>query len=663
MLNYQDSTDRNGRNRKGSGAPPLTVAAGCFTVVLATLFFAVGCGSDSGAINNAPAVADAQPKLAAATSPVRSRVETVKAGAVRNEAPSDAKLIAKVAAATAPATSVSEPVQKVDETKERLDRLNAQLEAGEFGPALETAQSTSDAAERSQLLKLVADAQMKAGAFDAALGSIRRIPIPRQRESARQQRASRRALAGGGAQPDFDSLIELIQSETSGPWADVDGAGGTVTEYRTGVTVNPNGLLAQLTKEEHTGRLKDLGIEARVADLNDDMARPAELRLVSLTRLERELAKRLAAGRPVVETMKQLAGLTRIQYVFVYSDEKEIVIGGPAEGWRYDENGVPVGVSSGRPTMQLDDMVTVLRTFSEAGEGEFGCSINPRKEGLKRIKEFVAQSNARGPLSAGAAVRNWVQQLQKSLGLQDIELTGIPTESRVARIIVEADYRMKLIGIGKLDGGKNIPSIFDLLTVQQQKNSSLDALRWMLTMKYDSVLHSPDHDVFEIQGASVLCESENQFVTAQGERIQTGKSEATNRLFASNFSSHYAELAERDTVFADLQNIFDAALVAALLHHERAPNRIGWDLGVFAINGKYQPATFDPPTVVDSVVNHRVYRGRDIVVQVAGGVRADLMSIVKDPKIVRPAPRLKNLSAQGRAPELPDGRWWWDAAK
>ena len=43
------------------------------------------------------------------------------------------------------------------------------------------------------------------------------------------------------------------------------------------------------------------------------------------------------------------------------------VIGGPAEAWRYNETGLPVGESSGRPTLQLDDFVTVLRTFSPGG--------------------------------------------------------------------------------------------------------------------------------------------------------------------------------------------------------------------------------------------------------------------------------------------------------
>ena len=67
---------------------------------------------------------------------------------------------------------------------------------------------------------------------------------------------------------------------------------------------------------------------------------------------------------------------------------------------------------------------------------------------------------------------------------------------------------------------------------EEQKSSKLDALRWWLTMKYDAILHSPDHNVFEIQGPSVQCLSENQYLTEKGERVGTGQADATNRTFA-----------------------------------------------------------------------------------------------------------------------------------
>jgi len=652
------------RMRRASSVAPIVVVMGFFAVVLGVLFFTVN--------RNSPKVSADNDRAASGVAVLDelSRNRETSDGTVANVATSDISRVDQVLQIAAKDGLPPSQPADLNAAQTSLEKLKAQLSAGEFGPALETAQATWDAHERTQMLKLVAEAQMNVGEFDAAMRAIRRMPIAEQRVWARGERVTSQSLAGG-SMADFESLIELIKSQTSGDWEETTGdeGGGTIDSFDTGVRVDPNGVLFRLSRAELTGRLKALGIKARVADLNEDMAQQSSLRLVSLTRLEREVAKRIAAGQPVLETMKRFAGLSQIQYIFVYPEQNEIVIGGPAEGWKFTANGIPVGVESGRPTLQLDDFVTVLRTFTPGGLGMFQCLIVPRQEELKSLMEFVAKSNKRGSLGAGAQARNnWVRRLQKRLGMQDVVVNGIPDDSRVARAIVEADYRMKLIGIGKLDGG-SIPSYFDLLPPGQKTNQSeLSALRWWLTMKYDAVLHSTDHNVFAIRGSSVRCRSENEMITDQGERIHTGKSEVTNRLFAQNFTKQFAELAKRDLVFADLQNIFDLALVTALLRQERLDERVDWNLGAFAAGGEYRPATYEPAKTVMSTVNHRTYYDakddvKNILVQVAGGVRADLMTVLTDSKIFKEAVRLGTFADRGRAPALPEGRWWWDAAE
>src|SRR5690606_36407011 len=155
-------------------------------------------------------------------------------------------------------------------------------------------------------------------------------------------------------------------------------------------------------------------------------------------------ARRLENGVPVVEPMKNLAGLSLIHYVIVYPEQGEIVIGGPAAGWKYDPQGRPVSLESGKPSLQLEDLVTVLRTFGPSGQAIFGCSIDPRQENLKAVMDYVSASQAKGPLSAGG-VRSWASKIGNLLGEQDITVFGVPGSSRVSRVMVEADYRMKLI--------------------------------------------------------------------------------------------------------------------------------------------------------------------------------------------------------------------------
>lgn len=480
------------------------------------------------------------------------------------------------------------------------------------------------------------------------------------RQTAAVETARRQSLQGGSG-ADFTALIDLIQTQTSGPWQELEQEGGDISEFESGVRVDPQGVLAIASRKEANGALAALGVKARKASLNVEMAQPANLRLVSLTRLEREIAERLAAGKPVVESMKLLAGISQVEYVFTYPETGEVVIGGPAEAWEYNEYGVAIGTQTGRPILQLDDLVTVLRTFSPEGMNIFGCSIDPQAANIQAVKEYAANSQARGPLSP-AGVRRWANKIGEILGMQDITVYGVPTESRVARVLVEADYRMKLIGIGELDAPSEIPNYFELLKQNPAAVSGgLDAMRWWMTMQYEEVLHSENQDVFQIRGAAVKCLSENQFLTAQGDRVNTGQAEPINRKFAKNFTEHYAKLAHADPIFADLQGVFDLALVAALIERKSLDDQAKWDRGVFASHGAYQPESYAVAQQTDSVVAHRVYNGKDVVLQVAGGVRADLMAVASNRDIQKVSTELKVVSQTAKGDNVPENRWWWDA--
>ena len=603
-------------SRQSIGIVPILATVSGFVLVAGTLYLAGQAEPTHGIVLNQPSPAKSPQPLGNST--------PVQPAADRNEIRDDVVLadsdFAKVESVQSQLAAVeTEPVaQAIDvhvqqATTSAVDtpELIAQhLAAGEYGPALDLARSVTDKAQRNQLLAQVAQAQIDAGEFGAALMSLKSADgLIGAIESAgngdrTQQNRGVASLSGGAANADPSELIALIQQETSGPWADVDGVGGTMSYFSSGVRVQPNGLLRQLTRAETDGRLRELASQMRAADLNDNMNQSAVLRLISLRRLEQAVRERTAEGLPAVETMRNLGGLTEVRYVFVDRDSSDILIGGPAEAWQYNENGQPVGIESGRPVLQLDDLVTVLRTFSDSGQNAFECSIDPRQENVKRVKEYVAKSNSRGslrPKQVGAFVRT----LGRLLGKQDVRVDGVPRNSRVSRVIVEADYRMKLIGTGDVPGIGKLASFFELLPESDQQNPpAMDALRWWLTMKYDAVLHSPDRDVFEIQGSSVLCLSENEMIEADGGRVQTGKASDTNRLFARLFTEHYAELARRDLVFADLQNVFDLALVAALIRHEGLDREIGWDRGIFAAHGPYAVQTFESPREAMTIAAH-----------------------------------------------------------
>src|SRR5690242_7536965 len=91
------------------------------------------------------------------------------------------------------------------------DPIAAHIAAGEFAPALKLAQQLADRDERDAWLARIAQAQYSVGARKASLSTASAMSDDRARSTALKQLAPPRG-ALGGAQADFDSLIELITS-------------------------------------------------------------------------------------------------------------------------------------------------------------------------------------------------------------------------------------------------------------------------------------------------------------------------------------------------------------------------------------------------------------------------------------------------------------------
>ena len=268
--------------------------------------------------------------------------------------------------------------------------LRAQLDAGEFAPALEAAQKLPTLEERDACLAQIAAAQSQSGARDASLTTAGEISNDRTRSDALSQiGAEPLGGQGGASMADFESLIDLITSTVQPTTWDEVGGPGTIKEFRSGVHVEPQGLLRPLMKEERGNRLAVLRLASAPKDSQENVRRPSQLRMVSLSRLEKAVQLRLAAGRPLTEAMQFLAGLVRIEYVFLYPDSGDIVLAGPAGDWTLGPEGRVVNAESGRAVVRLDDLVVVFRHMLRDPAAQFGCTINPRKENLAHVQEFL----------------------------------------------------------------------------------------------------------------------------------------------------------------------------------------------------------------------------------------------------------------------------------
>ncbi len=381
------------------------------------------------------------------------------------------------------------------------------------------------------------------------------------------------------------------------------------------------------------------------------------MRKVSLNRLEKVVAQRLEQGDELSAEMLSLAGLARVEYVFFLPDSNDIVIAGPADQWHLDANNRLVSLTTGRATLRLEDLVVALRAFSPKGgtTTSIGCSIDPTQEGLKRMNQYHSQFG--GVLPQGIDARQIAMGMKESLGMQTISIRGVPASTHFAQVLVEADYRMKLIGIGLQDPIINLTSWIQR-TTGGANASSLQ--RWYFQADYSSVSVNEAGTAMRLQGRGVKLTGEKESVQKDGKRKRTGNTgdQASNG-FTREFTEKFDALAEVIPVFFEMRNLFDVSIAAAFIQDRNLYGKSGWDLGVFADESKFSVNTAVGVTQVESAVNV-VWKDAQLVTPIGGGVHIAARKLI-DPSSTTVDKEVESQRGKVSAPaDLAADQWWWD---
>src|SRR4051812_44861422 len=321
-----------------------------------------------------------------------------------------------------------------------------------------------------------------------------------------------------------------------------------------GVAVDADGVLSRVMKDDPTGDLSRQRIQEALTRLDRNIAHPSKLRKVSLTRLERAIKDHIASGRPIDDAMQHLAGLNRIQYVFCYPKTGDVVFAGPAEAWAEAPSGRMLGVDSGRPVLDLDDLVVALRAFPPGKDNKkpfIYCSIDPTEEGLSRLHQFLNQLGGRigDPRNNPGQDQFIVNGLRERLGMQVITVGGVSPKTHFAQVMVEADYRMKLIGIGLETAPVHLTSYAERANPSQVASNALQ--RWYFVPNYQCVKVSEDAMAMQMVGDGVKLVGEDEVVGKDGTRskAKTGHVNRASDSFVKAFTKVYPKLAEQAPVY------------------------------------------------------------------------------------------------------------------
>lgn len=420
------------------------------------------------------------------------------------------------------------------------------------------------------------------------------------------------------------------------------GHGGRVAAVG-GVSIDPAGVLevadVKLKKEARDAVLKEF--KPAPAELNA----PAELRKISLRAIEEAVAK---AGKDhafeLPDEIRFMAGIQRIQYVFLYPEANDIVIAGPGEGWKLDDSGNYVGVTTGQPVLRLEDFVVALRTVENARQGGISVSIDPTAEGRQAFEKFMATQKTFNPGVLGG--------IEKALGPQQISITGVPNTSNFARVLVAADFRMKRLAM-KLDPTplKELPSFLDLLKQGGQLDNMMP--RWWLACNYEPLAKSEDGLAWELRGPGVKVMTEDEVIGAGGVVKGTGKANKVAQKWSDLMTEHYAELSAKEPVFGELRNLMDQCVIAALISKEGMLEKVGLELPtILGQNDKLELASNYAPRTIATQCSF-VKRDREFLITASGGV--DIASWeVASKAVTEPA---VGQIRQKAAPKS-GGMWW-----
>ncbi len=370
-----------------------------------------------------------------------------------------------------------------------------------------------------------------------------------------------------------------------------------------GVYIDTDGTV----KSRQTDTTSDLAAQRLRAKALNQPPKAQALTYVSLPRVIEQVKALTEAGKEIPDDLKYLSGLTQVRYVFVFPQEKDLVIAGTSEPFDAANRLNPMGKFTGRPVLHLEDLVTALRIASapHMRPQPFGCSIDPQPDALARSTRVMQEhaADARGAR---------MKAMKEGLGPQSVSTFGAPSDTRFAFVTVAADYKLKRMCLGM--DAIPVPGVGSAID-----NSRAAGNRFWFEANYAPLLVSEEGDAFEIRGQRLL-------LKAGALQFDDKGATDTAKTFARNFTAKIPQLATMVPVFADLQNVADLSLIAHLIQNDKLDQKASVDLSWILAEKNFKTTTLPTPHTADTIVN---FTSGSIV---AGGVTLDMHSVVKNPR-------------------------------
>jgi hypothetical protein len=248
---------------------------------------------------------------------------------------------------------------------------------------------------------------------------------------------------------------------------------------------------------------------------------PVPDRAVSLNNL---LAAAQTRTRPI-----RIDGLTRLDGFLIRGHGDDIVLVGAS--------------NAGQPELFLDDFIIAVRAFWEGKRP--AISIDPDPELFSRLSLIKVLSDPNGQKRYAELCR----------APQTVRVDGLPRHSRVAKTLVEADYRMKLIAQGHVRLPINPPLMGPFDRSRQSRDDEgrqVQTRFWFECIRFDCE-HDVALDSVMLMRVPVLLRDEDQRLDSNN---SSGNVDRFSREFACTFTSRIEEIYRAEPIWRSMENIY-----------------------------------------------------------------------------------------------------------
>ncbi len=178
--------------------------------------------------------------------------------------------------------------------------------------------------------------------------------------------------------------------------------------------------------------------------------------------------------------------------------------------------------------------------------------------------------------------------------------------------------------------------------------------RWWLEPKYESLLHDAAGLAWQLDGGSVRCVTEEEFLREDATRGRSGKSNPLAQKWADLMTRHYGELALAEPVFGDLRNCMELAVVGAMVARIRAQDPQAIGLPVLLSDSQVKVAELPVAKQVETQTS-MLKKGRNWIISASGGVLVPSWSLVEKAQTSDAA-----AAARAQAAPAAGGKWSWN---